>query len=51
VTGRRVIRPKQQLDELKEVRRYWEMKEAVEDRALRRPCFGIVYGLVVRQTT
>jgi len=49
-TGRRVIRRKQQLDELKEMRRYWKMKEAVGDRTLSRPCFGKVYGLVARQT-
>jgi len=48
--GRRVIRRKQQLDELKEMRRCWKMNETVEDRSLRRPCFGNVYELVVRST-
>jgi hypothetical protein len=49
VNGRQVIRHKQQLDKLKEMRRYWKMKKAVGDRTLWRSCFGKVYGLVVRQ--
>jgi hypothetical protein len=48
--GRRGRRRKQLLDDLKEKRRYWKLKEEALDRILRRTCFGRGYGPVVRQT-
>jgi hypothetical protein len=51
MTGRRGRRRKQLLDDLKEKRRYWELKEEALDRTLWRPRFGRGYGSVVRQTT
>jgi hypothetical protein len=51
VTGRRVRRRKQLLDDLKEKRRYWKLKEEELDRILWRTRFGRGYGPVVRQTT
>jgi hypothetical protein len=48
---RRGRRRKQLLDELKEKRRYWELKEEALDHTLRRTRFGRDYGPVVRQTT
>jgi hypothetical protein len=50
MTGRRGIRRKQLLDDLKENRGYWKLKEEALDRILRRTCFGRGYGPVVRQT-
>jgi hypothetical protein len=51
MTGRRGRRRKQLLDDLKEKRRYWKLKEKALDRTLWRTCFGRDYGPVVRQTT
>jgi hypothetical protein len=51
MTGRRGRRRKQLLDDLKEKRRYWKLKEEALDRTLWRTCFGRGYGPVVRQTT
>jgi hypothetical protein len=50
-TGRRGRRRKQLLDDLKEKRRYWKLKEEALDRTLWRTRFGRGYGPVVRQTT
>jgi hypothetical protein len=50
VTGRRGRRSKQLLDDLKEKRRYWNLKEEALDRSLWRTRFGRGYGPVVRQT-
>ena len=47
MTGRRGRR-KQLLDDLKEKRRYWKLKEEVLDRILWRNRFGRGYGPVVR---
>jgi hypothetical protein len=46
MTGRRGRRRRQLLDDLKEKRRYWKLKEKALDRTLWRG-----YGPVVRQTT
>jgi hypothetical protein len=51
ITGRRGRRRKQLLDEVKEKRRYWKLKEEALDRTLWRIRFGRGYGPVVRQTT
>jgi hypothetical protein len=51
MTGRRGRRRKQLLDDLKEKRRYWKLKEKVLDRTLWRTRFGIGFGTVVRRTT
>jgi hypothetical protein len=51
MTGRRGTRRKQLLDDLKEKRRYWKLKEEALDRNLCRSRFGGDYGPVVRQTT
>jgi hypothetical protein len=51
VTVRRGKRRKQLLDDLKEKRRYWKLKEEALDRTLWRTRFGRCYGPVVRQTT
>jgi hypothetical protein len=48
-TRRRGRRRKQLLDDLKEARRYWKLKEEAQDRTLWR--FGRGYGHVARQTT
>ena len=48
MTGRRGRRRKQLLDDLKEKRGYWELKEEALDRALSRTRFGRDYGPVVR---
>jgi hypothetical protein len=40
-----------QLDNFKEKRRYWKLKEEALDRTLWRNRFGRGYGPVVRQTT
>jgi hypothetical protein len=50
VTGRQGRRRKQLLDDLKETRGYWKLKEEALDRTLWRTRFGRD-GLVVRQTT
>jgi hypothetical protein len=51
MTGRRGSRRKQLLDDLKDKRRYWKLKEEALDRTLWRTRFGRGYGPVVRQTT
>jgi hypothetical protein len=51
MTGRRGRRRKQLLDDLKEKRRYWKLKEEALDLTLWRSSFGRGYGPVVRQTT
>jgi hypothetical protein len=51
ITGRRGRRRKQLLDDLKENRRYWKLKEKALDRTLWRTRFGSGYGPVVRQAT
>ena len=50
VTGRRGIRRKQLLDDLKERRVYWKLKEEALDRAVWRTGFGRDCGPVVRNT-
>jgi hypothetical protein len=50
VTGRKGIRRKQLLDDLKKVTGYWKLKEGALDRDLRTTRFGKGYGPVVRQT-
>jgi hypothetical protein len=50
-TRRRGRRRKQLLDDLKEARRYWKLKEEAQDRTLWRTQFGRGYGPVARQTT
>jgi lauroyl/myristoyl acyltransferase len=50
VTRRGGKRSKQLVDELKEKRRYWKLKEEALDRTLQRTRFGRGYGPVVRQT-
>jgi hypothetical protein len=50
-TRRRGRRRKQLLDDFKEVRRYWNLKEEAQDRTLWRTQFGRGYGPVARQTT
>jgi hypothetical protein len=49
VTGKRGIRSKQLLDDLKGVKGMWKLKEKALDRTLWRTCFGKGYGPVVRQ--
>ena len=39
------------MDDFKERRTYWKLKEEVPDRILWTAIFGIGYGPVVRQTT
>jgi hypothetical protein len=51
MTGRRGRTRKQLLDDLKEKKRYWKLKEEALDRALWRTRFGRGYGPVARQTT
>jgi hypothetical protein len=48
--GRRERRRKQILDDLKEKRRCWKLKEEALDRTLWRIRFGRGYGPVVLQT-
>jgi hypothetical protein len=50
VTGRRVKRRQQLLDDLKETRGYWNLKEETLDLTQRVTRFGRSYGPVVRQT-
>jgi hypothetical protein len=49
VTGRSGRRRKHLLDDLKEKRGYWKLKEEALDRTLWRTRFGTGYG-IVRQT-
>jgi hypothetical protein len=51
VTGGRGRRLQHILDDLKDTRRYWKLKEDVADRTLSRTRSGGGYGPVVRQTT
>jgi hypothetical protein len=51
MTGRRGKRRKQLLDDLKEKRKYWKLKEEALDRTLWRTRFVRGYGRVVRQST
>jgi hypothetical protein len=51
VMGRRGRRRKQLLDDHKEKRRYWKLKEQAQYRALWRTSFGRGYGPVIRETT
>jgi hypothetical protein len=51
MTGRRGRRCMQLLDDLKEKRRYWKLKEEPLDRTLWRNHFGRGCRPVVRQTT
>jgi hypothetical protein len=48
VMGRRGIRHKQLLDDLKGKRGYWKLKEKALDSTLWRTCFGRGCGPVVR---
>jgi hypothetical protein len=50
MTGRRGRRRKQLLDDLKEKKIYWKLKEEALDRILWRTRFGRGYGPVLRQT-
>jgi hypothetical protein len=50
MTGRRGRRRKRLLDDLKEKRRYWKLKEEALDRTLWRTRFGRGYRPVVRQS-
>jgi hypothetical protein len=49
VIGGRGRRCKQLLDDVKETRGYWKMKEEALDRTVWRTCFGKGYGTVARQ--
>jgi len=51
VTGRQGRRQKQILDEIKEMRSHWKLKEEALDCTLWRTHFGRGYGPVIRQTT
>jgi hypothetical protein len=51
MTGRRGRKYKPLLDDLKEKRRYWKLKEEALDRILWITRFGRGYGPVVRRTT
>jgi len=51
VTGRRGRRLMELLDELKERRGYWKLKEEALDRFMWRTRLGRNYGPFVRQTT
>jgi hypothetical protein len=50
VTAIRGRMRKQLLDDLKEKREYWKLKEEALDRTLWRNRFGRSYGLVLTQT-
>jgi hypothetical protein len=50
VTGRQGRRGKQLLDDLKEARGYWKLKEKALDRTSWRTGLGRSYGPVVGQT-
>ena len=49
MTGRRGRRRKQLLDEVKEKRRFWELKKEALDRTVWRNCFGNGCRPVIRQ--
>ena len=49
--GRQGRTRKQLVDDLKETRGYWKLKEEALDRFLWRTGFGRGYGPVMRQTT
>jgi hypothetical protein len=49
-TIRRGRRRMQLLDDLKETRRYWKLKDEAQDRTLWRTQFGTGYGPVARET-
>jgi hypothetical protein len=49
-SGRRGRRRKQLLDDLKEKKGYWKLKEEALDRTVCRTCFGRGCGPVVRRT-
>ena len=49
VRGRQRIRRMQLLDDMKEKRRYWKLKEEAKYRSLSGSGFGKVYGPIVRQ--
>jgi hypothetical protein len=51
VTGRRGIRRRKLLDDLKERRGYSHLKEEDLDRTMWKALFGRGFGPVVRQTT
>jgi hypothetical protein len=51
VTGGQGRRRKQLLDDVKEGKGYWKLKEEAIDRAVWRALFGRGNGPVVRQTT
>jgi len=51
VRGRRRIKLKQLLDNLKDNSGYWKLKEEVLDRSVWRTGSGRAYGPVLRQTT
>ena len=51
VTGRRGMRLKQLLDDLKDSKGCRKVEEETLDLAVRRTCFKRIYGLVIRQTT
>jgi len=48
VKGRRGRRHKHLLDDLKEKRGYWKLKEAALDCTVSRTCFESGYGPVIR---
>jgi len=50
VTGRRGRRRKKILDDLKETKGYWKLKEEALDRSVLRSRFGRGYGPIARQT-
>jgi hypothetical protein len=50
-TRRRARRRKLLLDDLKEAKRYWKLKEESQGRTLWRILFGRGYGTIARQTT
>jgi hypothetical protein len=50
MTGIRGRRRKQLLDDLREKKRYWKLKEEALDRTVWRTRFGRGYGPVLRQT-
>jgi hypothetical protein len=51
LTGRRGRRRRKLVDDLKERRGYWHLKEEALDRTMWRAGFGRGFGPVVRQTT
>ena len=51
MTGRRLRRCRKLLDDLKERRGYYRLKDEALDRTMWRARFGRSFGPVVRQTT